>query len=206
MEKIQPYQNASEAMSALDNGGRIYNLFTERGDEQISLGEIAKVAGVFWNAQKAVLHLQMSILELPHEQHNAILDNLDQEAQGYYQKYQALELSPLAAKTEGVLASNLLVRGTPRHVESKEEVGYVMMMILVGKVPVAIPTPITEHYDVYHVQAENSSENFLIAHSKSKAKLPEEPLLLGGVLKELKLDKYETEASSRYFEVIYYMS
>jgi hypothetical protein len=79
-------------------------------------------------------------------------------------------------------------------------------MILVGKVPVAIPTPITEHYDVYHVQAENSSENFLIAHSKSKAKLPEEPLLLGGVLKELKLDKYETEASSRYFEVIYYMS
>ncbi len=206
MEKIQPYQNASEAMSALDNGGRIYNLFTEMGDEQISLGEIAKVAGVFWNAQKAVLHLQMSILALPHDQHNAILNSLDQDAQGYYQKYQALELSPLVAKTEGVLASNLLVRGTPRHVESKEEVGYVMMMILVGKVPVAIPTSITDHYDVYHVQDENSSEDFLIAHSKSKAKLPEEPLLLGGVLKELKLDKYETEASSRYFEVIYYMS
>jgi hypothetical protein len=206
MEKIQPYQNASEAMSALDNGGRIYNLFTEMGDDEISLGEIAKVAGVFWSAQMAVLHLQMSILELPHEQHNAILDKLDHAAQGYYQKYQALELSPLAAKTEGLLASNLLVRGTPRHVESKEEVGYVMMMILVGKVPIAVPNPITDHYDVYRVQDENSNEEFLIAHSKSKAKLPEEPLLLGGVLKELKLDKYETEASSRYFEVIYYMS
>jgi hypothetical protein len=206
MEHIQPYQNASEAMSALDNGGRIYNLFTEMGDEQISLGEIAKVAGVFWSTQKAVLHLQMSIMQLPHDEHHEILDQLDDDAQRAYQKHQAPLLSPLAAKAEGVLAANLLLRGTPRYLESKEELGYIMMMILVGKVPVSIPTPITDHYDVYHVQGEKSGEDFLIAHSRSKTKLPEERLLLGGVLKELKLDKDEPVASGRFLEVIYYMS
>ena len=47
MQKIIPYRDYAGALEALDNGGRFYNIFTHAKDDEVSLAELAKVAGVF---------------------------------------------------------------------------------------------------------------------------------------------------------------
>ena len=36
MKKIIPYKSSNEALTALDNGGRFYNIFTKAGDGVIT--------------------------------------------------------------------------------------------------------------------------------------------------------------------------
>ena len=49
MQDVIPYTNYAGAPEALDNGGRFYNIFTKAQDDEVSLVELAKVAGVFWS-------------------------------------------------------------------------------------------------------------------------------------------------------------
>ena len=61
MKKITPYKTTRNAITAMDNGGRFYNLLTKANDGNVSTSELAKVAGVFSDKQKMVLYLDMSL-------------------------------------------------------------------------------------------------------------------------------------------------
>jgi hypothetical protein len=64
MRELKPYRTIVGARAALDNGGRFYNLIAMADDDRITLGELAKAAGIFRSEAKAFLFLHMALADL----------------------------------------------------------------------------------------------------------------------------------------------
>ena len=205
MQKIEPYRNTLEARQALDNGGRFYNLFTKAGDGMISAAEVGKVGGIFYEKQQLVLFLELALSGMDAQSKARLLGQLETGLRSTYQKYRPQHLLPSEAGVRGEIGASAIITGMPRHVDARSDLnGFVMIPIMAGTVMTFMMIPIIDHYDVYELRDEAYSETFLIAHAKGEAKLPEKKLRVGGVIKELKADKEEREASRTFLEAVYY--
>lgn len=204
MKQIIPYQSITEALTQLDNGGRFYNLFAKAENGQITTAELTKVAGMFNEKQKLILFLELSISKLPKPDQIDIISKLENKLRRDFLKYKAQELMASEAQERGVLASNAIITGVPIVKESKSEFnGTILIPISTGKALTFVPVPIIDQYDIYEVRDDHSSETFLIAHYKSKNKLPNEKIKLAGVLKELEV-KDSVKKHQKFLEVNYY--
>lgn len=205
MKQIIPYQNITEALAQLDNGGRFYNLFSKAEDGEITAAELSKVAGIFNERQKLVLFLELSMSHLPKEDQVSIISKLDDKLRKDFLKYKAQELMASEAEERGVLSTNVIITGVPKVKESKSEfVGLVLIPISTGKVMTFVPVPIMDQYDVYEVRDDHSSETFLIAHHRSKEKLPPEKIKVAGVLKELEVKVDQVKGHQKFLEINYF--
>jgi len=205
MKLIEAYQSRSEALTALDNGGRFFSWFSKANDGQISKAELGKVGGVFNDKQQMILFLEMALSKLGAEDQETILNQLEPKMQDSYLEHRPERYLPSEALELGTLSSNAIVKGIPRHVDSKEEfTGFIMFPISTGSTTTMVMVPLIEQYEVYHLYDESSESDFLIAHLKGKESLPAELLEVGGVLKELKADKKNSEQAAKFLEVLYY--
>lgn len=205
MKKITPFTSLQEALTVLDNGGRFYNLITKANDGEINSAELSKVAGVISDKQKMVLFLELSLSKLSDDSRKEILRTLSPDLKSDIKKYAAQYLLPSEANGKGVLAQNSVIEGIPKYVESKSDFnGFIMVPIMTGNVTTFTMIPIIDHYNVYELRDDNSSETFLIAHSKESDLLPERRMTFGGIFKEVKKKKNEQAASSNYMEIHYY--
>jgi hypothetical protein len=94
--------------------------------------------------------------------------------------------------------------GVPELIDSKSDFnGFIMIPIMTGKVTTFSLIPLIDRYDIYELRDEKTSETFIIAHSKSSKKLPNEKIVIAGVLKEL--EKNEKEIKKKFLEAIYYI-
>lgn len=206
MQKLSPYKNFEDALQLLDNGGQFYNIFTNAKDGVISLAEVGKVAGMFNERQNNILYLEMSIENLDQESKDQILNYFDADLKEAFRKYKAQHLLPSEANQYGVVSSNAIITGIPKLQTSKTRFsGFIMIPIIAGSVTSFVMIPISEKYDIYEVRDEESSEEFLVAHSRSSNKLPQKKIKIGGVIKELKLKEDEKEASGKFLECLYYI-
>ena len=115
-------------------------------------------------------------------------------------------LLPSEANKNGILTHSSIIEGIPRYVESKSDIsGFIMVPIMTGKVTTFTMIPIVDHYNVYELRDDISSETFLIAHSKESEKLPEKRMTFGGILKEFKKKKDEEDLVSNYLEILSYL-
>ncbi|SKB29587.1 hypothetical protein [Daejeonella lutea] len=207
MKYIQAYSDTSEALIALDNGGRFYNILTNAEDGKISAAELAKVGGLFNDRQKMILFLELSISKLDAADRAKVLTSLDEALMESFHKFRAQKLLPSQAQEKGILSHNAIITGIPKMTESRKDFkGFILIPIMTGKVMTFVPVPIIEKYDIYEVRDEMSATTFLIAHTKGEAKLPEEKIVVAGVLKELKTEKDEDKGSRKFLEVNYFMS
>ncbi len=208
MKLIEPYINVDEAILSLDNGGRFYNFFTEAEDGVISQAEIGKVAGLFNDRQKTVLFFELSISNLDAAAKADVISKMDENLQRSYEKYKPQELLPSEAESKGVISSNAIITGFPVLIESKSELtGFILIPISTGKAMTFIPIPIIDHFDVYRMKDELSSETFLIAHAKNAEKLTENKRIkVAGVLKEFKIKKGEADVDRKYLEINYFIN
>lgn len=206
MKEIAPYTNSAEAMEALDNGGRFYNLMSKANDGLITKAELAKVGGLFNDAQKMMLFLDMSLSKLDAKASGGIRASLEPSLQKAYQKYQPKWLSIPEANSIEHLASGLIVKGIPTLKESKSEFsGFIMVPISTGSTTTFTMIPLIDQYDVYELRDEESAQNFLIAHARGKKKLPQKTLQVAGILKELKSQEEEQSPQNVFLEVVYHM-
>ncbi len=204
MKQIIPYQNITEALTQLDNGGRFYNLFAKAENGQITAAELTKVAGMFNERQKLILFLELSISKLPKHDQVDIISKLEDKLRRDFLKYKAQELMASEAEERGILAANAIITGVPIVKESKSEFkGIILIPISTGKVMTFIPVPIIDQYDIYEVRDDHSSETFLIAHHRGKEKLPNEKIKVAGVIKELEI-KDSAKTHQKFLEVNYY--
>jgi len=204
MKFITPYKSLDEATTSLDNGGRFYNFLSTAEDGVISPAEVGKVAGLYNDRQKMVLYLAMCISGLKTSAQRQVEISLSKDLKTSYEKYFPQYYKPSEAKNLGVLGTNAIITGVPIHIDSREDFnGFVMMPVLMGSVMIMMLIPIIDNYDVYHLKDETTSQTFLIAHARSKEKLPQKPLTAGGILKEIKLKKDEKGPSEKYLEILY---
>lgn len=205
MKKITPYKTTRNAITAMDNGGRFYNLLTKANDGNVSTSELAKVAGVFSDKQKMVLYLEMSLMSLDENSKSSVIRLLSDDLAIAHNKYKSQILTPSKAKEIGIISKNAIITGIPEYVKSNSDFnGFIMIPIMAGSVMTMTMIPIVDQYDIYKIRDQKSDKDFLIAHARSSKKLPQQLIKCGGVLKELKTKKEEKLPKNKFLETIYY--
>ncbi len=205
MKKIIPFKNVDEAIEALDNGGRFYNLFAKEDDGKISASEVGKLAGVFVDNQQLVLYFDIAAAHLSAVEKDLVVSKMTANMQKTYVKY-TTDRSDISDSFHTIAVSrNVIVEGAPTLVDSKSElVGFIMVPIMVGKVMIFSLVPITEQYDVYELRGGVSTGNsFPVAHAAAKEKLQPKNMLIGGVMKELRSSKEEKIPTRKFLEILY---
>jgi len=206
MKEILTYKNINEALESLDNGGRFYNFQTKANDGIINQAELGRVGGIFYSQQQMILFLEMSMLKLNQSEKNAVVSKLDENLTDTYYKFKSQELLPSEADSKGILASNAIITGIPKLINSKSDFGgFIMFPMIIGNVTSFMMIPIIDQYDVYELRDEATSETFIIAHLKESERLPNKKLILGGVLKELKSSEEEKVAKGKFLEALYFI-
>ncbi|GAB2704550.1 hypothetical protein GCM10027037_32590 [Mucilaginibacter koreensis] len=205
MQAITPFQNTKEALAALDNGGHFFNFFTKANDGIITTPELGKVAGVFADKQQMALYLAMSVTELNTVGQEQVIYSLSPDLKSAFEQHLPLFLSPAEAAEQAPVSASAVVTGIPRRVDTSTDFkGFIIIPIMVGSVMTMMMVPILDKYDVYELHDERMDGRFLIAHARGQQKLPEQPLRVGGVIKELKTDKNEKAAPTKFLEALYY--
>ena len=206
MKRIDPFKNVSQALKSLDNGGRFYNILTKADDGVINKAELGKVGGIFNDKQQMILFLEMAMLKLSKSDKDLIISKLEEELQKAYRNYKPQALLPSEAKSKGVIASNAVITGIPKLVDSKSDFnGFIMIPLMAGNVTAFSMVPIIDEYDVYELRDELTDDTFMIAHLKNEETLPDKKVIIGGILKEIKESEIETEASGKFLEAIFHL-
>jgi hypothetical protein len=205
MQHIIPFQHTKEALTALDNGGHFYNLFTKANDGIITAPELGKVAGMYSSRQQMSVYLAMSVCKLNAVGQEQVIYSLSPELKSAFEQHLPLFFSPALAVAEARVASGAIITGVPKRIDSSTAfVGFVIVPIFVGGVTTMMMIPMMEQYDVYELYDEQSADQFIIAHTRGKEKLPETAIRVGGIIKELKTDKSGSTPPAKFLEALYY--
>lgn len=205
MQLISPYESTSQAITALDNGGRFFNFFTDANDGKIEPEELGRVAGVFRDEQKMMLFLELATQTMGRLDKQKITSKLSPDLQSASKDYRPAVLSPKQARDSAEIGTSAIITGIPRFIEGRSDFkGFIFVPIMTGSVMSMIMIPIIEQYNVYHLKDESSSKDFIIAHAKGESKLPEVKIRCGGIIKELNASKSGSGEKSKFLEGLYY--
>ena len=105
MKRIHAYKTMAGALRALDNGGRLWNVFARAGDGVVTPSELARAAGTLSVNNDAILYFFLALARLDAESRRAIVSKLaeplERRLAGRYPKQLAVE--PGAADALGVV-------------------------------------------------------------------------------------------------------
>ncbi|WP_144391341.1 hypothetical protein [Pleionea sediminis] len=204
MKQIKPFESLQEALVELDNGGRFYNIFTRANDGSITASELAKVAGVIGEKNRAFVFLKM-VLSCLGDDIEQVYSSLTPDLYNDFQERKPKHYSPTEALERGVAGENAIVRGVPYLVDDTTKLqGFIMIPIIAGNVTTMTMVPIFQQFNVYELHDELLNKKFIIAHSIKDNPLPQRLLDVGGILKELKKKKSDKKATELYLDSFYY--
>jgi len=203
MRELKPYRTVHGLRTAMDNGGRFYNLLASKDDRVISRGELAKAAGVFTAGVSAFLFFEMAQQELSPEDRQAVTDLLDSDLSKRYRRYRPHTLLPSDVESVGAAGQSLIVTGYPRFVEDRTQItGFIL--VPAGKVFVMIP--ITDKFDVYEVfnDRQMHEPHSMVATVRGHRLVHGGPIRFGGVLRQLKFPDRTKKSHKFYLETVFY--
>jgi hypothetical protein len=202
MREIVPYKTVQGATSALDNGGRIYNLLTKAGDEIVDESELARAAGVFHSGSKAILYLEMALMDLSPAERAQVVASFSPELSEKHRALRPQGLVPSAVEERGQSGKSTVVTGYPIFVEDRTQlVGFVVLVT-----PVIMMVPIFDQFDVYEVfdTPQLDTPRTVVATARGSKRLPLTRTRFGGVLKELYFEDKTGKEHGLYLETAYY--
>ena len=179
MRELKPYRTMNGLRTAIDNGGRFYNLFASADDHVVSRGELAKAAGVFTAGTRAFLFLERETQELSSADRQATIDLLDSGLRKRYRRYRPQTLLPSAVEKDCSADQSVIVTGYPRFVGGRKFSGFIL--IPTGKTVVIVP--IADKFDVYEVfdNREMRGPNSIVATVRGHRLTHTGPIRFGGV-------------------------
>lgn len=209
MKKITPYKTMAGALKALDNGGRLYNVFTKANDGTITNSELLKAAGIFSGRDQAFLYFHMALAPLAEAEQARVVSRLEPELRQAYAAAVPRAISVDAFEQEGESKQTVMVQGYPRFLEDQTHFSaFIMVPISAGSVTTFTMVPIFNQFDVYELfaEADCTGPSIIVAATSGRQRLPMERTTFGGVIKEL---SFETEAAAShayYLETLYYIT
>ena len=182
MKKVEPYRSFAGADRALDNGGRIWNVFTHAADRVITKAEIS-VAGGGGGWAGALLFFEMATSALSPGEREELVHRLDPKLRRRWRQSGPERIAPGRLDELSDKKRPYFVEGVARSVEDKTLVtGFVPVTTMIGNVPVTTMTPITELYTVYELTGDRGGTCQVLAPRRSS--LPEGPRVrVGGLLR-----------------------
>ncbi|MEP2791747.1 MAG: hypothetical protein ABJI36_16745, partial [Kangiellaceae bacterium] len=167
--------------------------------------ELGKVAGVYKDQQKMMLFLELSTEVLAASEKQQITSTLSADLQLAMSDYKPIRLAPKEAKELAPIGSSAIITGVPKFIEGKSDFkGFIIVPIMAGSAMTMVMIPMIEQYNVYHLTDDISNKDFIIAHAKNQAKLPEVKISCGGIIKELSANKSGNGEKDKFLEALYY--
>ena len=211
MQKVAPYKSQTDALTALDNGGRFYNLLSKADDGEITAAELRKVAGAFSSQQTMNLYLEMSLAELTNK-HTVISSLSDDLRDAYHSHRPSYITSETLAQShyqgnslDTSTGNTAIVTGLPKQIDAKTKfTGFMYIPMTINNVTTITLIPMWEEYDVYEIQLEKSNETLLLAHPRATETLAEVNTKFGGYLKQWQTEPTADSAKKVFLEVQYY--
>lgn len=207
MREIKPYRTLQGLTTAIDNGGRFYNLFSHAGDSVVSRGELARAAGVYCSGVNAFLFLEMAQQDLTPEDRAEVEQTLEPDLRSKYRRQRPTNMAPSVVDARGKAGTAVIVTGYPRFVENKTEFnGYIMVPISTGAVTTFSMIPIFEQFDVYEVFDDErlQTPSSVIARSRGNRMRHDGPVRFGGILRKLAVKKGEDRVHNFFLEATLY--
>lgn len=168
------------ARRALDNGGRLWNLFDHAGDEQVSRVELEKAAGVFGQAA-AFLHYELATAALSEEEREELWELLAPEVRRSARFYRPEVVSPGELAEVGRAGRPYVAEGTLRRLDKVELPYEVTTMIWAGSVMIPVVSPLVAMYRTYELRRRGGGCCLVIP----KGLGPERPARFAGLMKRL---------------------
>jgi hypothetical protein len=207
MREVKPYKTKAGLLKSLDNGGRFFNIFTKSGDDQITRAELAKAAGVFGSAPKAVLFFEMAQYALPDAVRTTAVRSLGPKARKDHKKHLPMQLLPSRVDEEGVAGRGVIVEGYPRFLKNKQQfTGMIMIPIMAGSVTTFTMIPIMDAFDVYELFNDRRMRrpHCVLATVRGSSFPSNRPIRLAGILRKLEAEKKTDRRHKFYLEACYY--
>jgi hypothetical protein len=203
VRELKPYRTLHGMQAAIDNGGRLYHLFSTANDQVVSRGELAKASGVFSAGVEAFLFFEMAQQELSAKDREAIVKRLDFELARGYRRFRPQVLLPSAVEQSGAAGKSVIVSGFPRFVEDRTEIAS-FVMIPVGDTFTMMP--VFDKFDVYEAFDDRKMQkpNSLVATTRGRRLTHDGPIRFGGVLRKLTGKNKTQKLHQLYLETLYY--
>ena len=203
MKKVTPYKTKLNALKALDNGGRLFNLLTHADDGRIDAVELKRAAGAFSSRQKMVLYLEMALAGLEPGRAKEVRSRLSAKLKRAHEKYTPRSLSRENASPEP--SQSLILSGVVTPTTSKTQVtGYVPVPISTGNTTTVMMFPVVEVYQLYEVRESKSAPGFLVACTKKARDLSGQRIRFGGIVRELNSESGKPRKGKVYLEALFY--
>ncbi len=204
MKYITSFRNLDEALSDLDNGGWFYHFFSRANDGILTTAELQASAGPFSDRRQAILFFEAATTHMDIADKQALVGKMDARLRTEYDRHRPERYTPAQALASDATDTNAIITGVPRRVGSESAFkAMVMIPVLVGQVTTFMIVPIADHYDVYELSDERSSDVFIIAHTRGAAKLPERSVSVAGILRDLNDEKQQV--TGRFLDVAYFL-
>ncbi|MEM9303670.1 MAG: hypothetical protein AAGE01_16240 [Pseudomonadota bacterium] len=202
VRKITPYRTKRNAVKALDNGGRLFNLLTHADDGRISAAELGKAAGIIGDRQSMFLHLDMALAPLDDARVREVRSMLSDKLKAAYKRKGPRQATPAEGRSIEP-GRAIIVVGVPRHVDEKAGLsGFITVPMTTGNVTTMMMVPIFEQYDVYEVSDPEVAGALLVTAPKGKRSLEVVPTRFGGVVKVF--EEGQRKRHDRYLEARFY--
>lgn len=182
------FADLPDAISSLDNGGRIYNVLSNAGDGVVTPGELARAAGEVSAGWRAALHFWLATLRLDDQDRDLLFERLDPKARRTVERYPPMVLGSSKVDRSKHLDRLALVSGCPRVTAGFDGLGLFPSRGAVSW------QPITDHMDVWFV-------NRTVAAARNRVSMsPDEPLTFAGILRPMD----GIEGATLFLEVLMY--
>ena len=168
MKRVQPYRSFDAANRSLDNGGRLWNVFTSAGDRVITKAEISKAgAGSGW--ANALLFFDLMSSRLNEGEREELLHRLTPKLRRRWRQQGPELVSPGKLDSLDDTKRPYLLEGQARRVEEKSlTTGFIPVTTMIGNVPVTQQIPVTELFVVFEVTGARGGIGRVLARKGSK--------------------------------------
>lgn len=168
MKRVTPYRSFDAANRSLDNGGRLWNVFTQAGDRVITRAEISKAGGGGGWAN-ALLFFDLMTSRLSAGEREELLHRLAPKLRRRWRQQGPELVSPKRLDALDDVKRPYLVEGRARRVAEKSlTTGFIPITTMVGNVPITTQMPVTEMFAVFEVEGARGGLGRVLARKGSK--------------------------------------
>ncbi len=167
MKKVQPYRSFDGANRALDNGGRLWNIFTEAADRVITKAEIA-AAGGGGGWAGALLFFEMTTCGLNEGEREELVHRLTPKLRRRWRQAGPELVSPGRLDSLEDVKRPYLMEGVVHRVDEKDlTAGCIPVTTMVANVPMTHMTPVTQMFAVFEVRGDRGGLGRILARKRS---------------------------------------
>lgn len=207
VQEIKPFESVESLAKQIDNGGRIYNIFTKADDNVVTGAELAKAAGVIGTEGLGFLYLEMAVAGFEEDDRKQIIEMLEPGLRRRFEGHGPRPLAPSEMDERGKPGKAAIMTGYVRFLEDRSQFSsFIMIPMMVNNVTTFTMIPIFDQFNVYEIFETSDFEKpcGIVTSPKTMTFKNGSRIRVAGYLRELKEESGKPKQHAVYLETYYY--